>query len=355
MPQVDYIIVGQGLAGSALAIQAVWRNKKVLVVDKQEENTSSRLAAGLFNPFTGKRMAKTWLVNNVFPYLHEFYRKIEEETASKFLYAAPLYRPFASIAEQNEWMAGSVDDSVATFVEKVSTKPCYPESVHDTFGGFIVKGGGYLNTLLYIKVVQLWLQEKGCYQAQDFCDEELTIGENGVVYRDWQARYIVFCEGESVRMNKFFSWLPVLPLKGETITVRGKFLEDVLVNRGVYVVPSGKDEWKVGSTYDRDFKKRGITESGRTELETKLRELIKAPFTVTGQDAGIRPTTPDRRPILGKHPKHEPVVIFNGLGTKGVSLAPYFSEELIDLLEKGKLVNKEVDISRYKSLYWNSR
>jgi glycine oxidase len=84
------------------------------------------------------------------------------------------------------------------------------------------------------------------------------------------------------------------------------------------------------------------------ELTEKLNELAVFPYKITNQSWGIRPTTPDRRPILGAHPEHQNVLIFNGLGTKGVSLAPYFSQVLSELLENEVPLNKEVDIQRYK-------
>jgi glycine/D-amino acid oxidase-like deaminating enzyme len=75
-----------------------------------------------------------------------------------------------------------------------------------------------------------------------------------------------------------------------------------------------------------------LLQEARMELDQKLMELIIIPYRVTAQDWGFRPTTPDRRPILGSMPDSENVVIFNGLGTKGVSLAPYFSAQLCDWL-----------------------
>jgi glycine oxidase len=44
------------------------------------------------------------------------------------------------------------------------------------------------------------------------------------------------------------------------------------------------------------------------------------------------------------------LIIFNGLGTKGVSLAPYFSDILVRQLENGVPLTKEVDVTRFKVL-----
>ena len=94
------------------------------------------------------------------------------------------------------------------------------------------------------------------------------------------------------------------------------------------------------------------TQKGFTELKSKLYELVCIPYEIVNHTWGMRPTTHDRRPILGAHPDHESVIIFNGLGTKGVSLAPHFSKVLIEWLENDQPINKEVDIHRYKHYYY---
>src|SRR5690606_2397630 len=109
--EVDYIIVGQGLAGSAVAIQLLKHHKRIVVFDDPTANVSSRIAAGLFNPVTGKKMARTWLADELFPYLATYYREVEALTGSRFFYPMPIYRPFISVEEQNEWMARSVDSA----------------------------------------------------------------------------------------------------------------------------------------------------------------------------------------------------------------------------------------------------
>jgi glycine/D-amino acid oxidase-like deaminating enzyme len=109
----------------------------------------------------------------------------------------------------------------------------------------------------------------------------------------------------------------------------------------------GSDEWRVGSTYNYNVTEPGVTEKGRKELSEKLSDLINFPFTIVSQDWGIRPTTIDRRPILGTHRESERLVIFNGLGTKGVSLAPYFSEVLIRWVMGEGPLHKDVDVTRY--------
>jgi glycine oxidase len=351
LKSVDYIIVGQGLAGSAVAVQLLRRGKNILVIDLPSKNNSSRIAAGLFNPVTGKKMVKTWLADKLFPCLHEFYKSVEQHTGTRFFYPTGLYRPFLSIEEQNEWMAKSAEPSLVRYIQSVQLSPFFTH-VNDPYGGLLLKQCGYLDTTQYIHAVSSWIRKEGTLLYEDFDFDRLRVGE-GIEYGEVRAGRIIFCQG--VHANPLFDWLPVRPLKGETITIGSSFHEEVIINRGVYLVPGrSPGEWRAGATYNFQDDRPGVTPGALQELREKLGELVNFPFEVRDQQWGLRPTTPDRRPLLGTHPEHESIAVFNGLGTKGVSLAPYFSEVLIHSIENRVPLNKEVNIERYKSVYWNS-
>jgi glycine oxidase len=345
----DFIIVGQGLAGSAVAVQLLKLRRKILVIDQPEKNNSSRIAAGMFNPITGKKMVKTWMADILFPYLHSYYREVEERTSTKFFYPMPLYRPFLSVEEQNEWMAKSSDPVFDPYIEKIFTVSSSPQ-LKDSFGGLLLKQSGYLNTTAYIKGVGDWIREEAMMLEENFDYASLIVDSGTVHYKNYTAGNLIFCHG--AHHHPLFSWLPIRPLKGETLCIESAFAEKLIVNRGVYFVPGQKSgEWRAGATYNFNDLEPAVTENAREELEEKLAELINFPFRTIGQEWGIRPTTPDRRPMLGTHPAIPQIHIFNGLGTKGVSLTPYFSEVLIHWIENQVHLNKVVDIERYKSVY----
>ena len=346
--EVDYIIVGQGLAGSALAMQFIRRGKKILVIDEFSKNNSSRVAAGLFNPVTGKNAVKTWMAEQLFPYLHHYYVEIEQITGKKFFFSMPLYRPFSSIQEQNEWMARSADTAYKQYIDTIHTSTIDRDNLNDQLGGLVLKQSGYLNTTAYLDAVRTMIESAATIRQQFFDEDRLTIQTDFISYDEFRARKIIFCQGEKGIRNKWFKDLPIRPLKGETIQIQCEWKKNVILNRGVYMVPGGASgEYRVGSTYKFNDDSMQITVEGRQELEDKLRALIKFPYTVMDQKFGIRPTTNDRRPVLGRHPESEKIVIFNGLGAKGVSLAPYFSEVLFHWVENSADLNKEVDVARY--------
>ena len=89
------------------------------------------------------------------------------------------------------------------------------------------------------------------------------------------------------------------------------------------------------------------TSKATDEIKSKLEKILKYPYEIIGQKAGIRPTTQDRRPLIGKHPEIGNAYIFNGLGTKGVSIAPYFSVMFTNWLLGEGTLSSEVDIKRF--------
>jgi glycine oxidase len=348
--QVDYIIVGQGLAGSAVAYQLIRRGKKILVIDQSHDNTSSRIAAGLFNPLTGRNMKKTWLADQLFQYLHDFYAETERATEEKFFHSMPLYRPFFSVEEQNEWMGKSVDPSFKPYVNRVYTSKTVT-GVNDELGGLLLNQCGYLESDKYVKAIRKLIEKNGVFIEDNFNQDALEVTNTHVSYKEFTAKKIIFCEGIGVRNSKWFNGLSIIPLKGETLTVEISEPLQQIINRGVYIVPAGENKLRIGSTYSLDDTHAGITGEARAELTEKLRELINFKYEIVSQEWGIRPTTRDRRPFMGSYPENPAVVIFNGLGTKGVSLSPLLSANLVAWLEGETDLNKEVDVNRYKSLY----
>lgn len=323
------IIVGFGIAGAALALQLRKRGMNVLVYDEPYENQASRVAAGLFNPVTGKLMQKTWNADTLFPYLHDFYREAEELTGEKFFFPKKICIPFLSIEEQNNWTVNDHD-----FVEEVYSGGKFGEFINDKLGGVILKNSGFVDTEKYLNAVR---------KLFDVKHEKFN-------YDNHKGETIIFCEGVKVKSNPFFKWVPINPLKGETLTIKTEKELPYIFNRGVYVVPVGDRTYRAGSTYLRDASE-GPTEAGRKTLIENLNALLKIPCSISTQSWGIRPTTPDRRPLVGTHPEHENLLIFNGMGTKGISLAPWSSGILSDFLAEGLQIKNDLNISRFYALY----
>ena len=350
--KIDYLIIGQGLAGSAIAWELLQRGKSIVVVDERTKNRASAYAAGLFNPIIGKSLTKAWEADLIFPFLSEFYSRAEEKLNKKFLHLTSIYRPFISEAEMQQWKKKSESEILKKFLLAFHGPLPMNDVIKNPFGGIEITQSGYLDVATWMSAIRESLIEHEAYLEEMFQEDELNFDKDRVHYRDLNAGKIVYCNGVAALRSKWFEWLPIKPLKGETIEVLIQATAGHIYNRGVYLVPTVEtDKFKVGATYQHTPFTDGPSAEGLTELTSKLKALVKIPYRIIHQDWGIRPTTHDRRPMLGHHPGNKNVIIFNGLGTKGVSLAPYFACHLVDWLEGEGDLSPEVNIYRFKALY----
>jgi glycine/D-amino acid oxidase-like deaminating enzyme len=93
------------------------------------------------------------------------------------------------------------------------------------------------------------------------------------------------------------------------------------------------------------------TETGKAELIEKIEADLNIPYTIMDHQAAIRPTIKDRRPVLGTHPEYANLILFNGLGTKGASLGPYWTSEMVRFLINGDAIDAPVNLSRFIRFY----
>ncbi|KQS34136.1 FAD-binding oxidoreductase [Dyadobacter sp. Leaf189] len=348
----DYLIVGQGLAGTTLALHLLDQGKKVLVLGDTALPSSSKVAAGIFNPLTGKKLVKTWLADDLFPYARDFYTNLENRLSCKLLYSVPIFRPFRSIEEQNTYLAQTADPAIAPYIATVQGADL-SEYVESPFGGLEVTQSGWVDLPLLLDRSKAYFQEVGCYQEASFNAADIQVDTLFVSWNNLTFNKVVFCQGFFGNDNPYFSWLPFAPVKGQILDVATDVaLPDYIVNQGIFMLPTGENVMRVGATYSWDPLDWEPTAAAENELKEKLDALIKIPYRIQSAAAGVRPSVKDRRPLVGIHPEYGNVCIFNGLGTKGVTLAPFFANQLTGHLENGKELNPLVNIKRYFSLYF---
>lgn len=345
----DYLIVGQGLAGTCLAHQLINAGKKVFIIDDGLDLTSSKVAAGLFNPITGRKMVLTWKANQLFPYLQEFYSHLEKKLSATFYHSLSIYRPFSTIEEQNEWVSKGNNEVYKEFIKKVHMSAQYDHHIKDPFGGLELKNSGYVDIPILLGASKHYFEQQRMLLTESFDYGQLKT-EGELEYKGMKYQKLIFCSG--IGNNPFFSWLPFKPVKGEILEIEPADKIDKIYNRGVFIMPRKSGKCLVGSTYDNHYSTSEITLEAKNILIEKLETLLTLKYVITGQKAGIRPATKDRRPFVGLHPDDSRIAILNGLGAKGVSLAPYYSEQLTKLLNEGKDIDSEVNINRYNSLYY---
>ncbi|WP_339901745.1 FAD-dependent oxidoreductase [uncultured Cyclobacterium sp.] len=346
--EVDFLLIGQGLAGTVLSHRLIQKGLKVHLIDDADPNSSSKIAAGLYNPVTGRNLVKTWKADALFKEIEPFYHQIEALLGQKFVHPIGVYRPFISFEEQNEWLAKSADPQYDAFIDKVYSSSRH-QGVNDPFGGLLLKSTGYIDTRKLVHSFGAWLKGKGMLTNCSLEEKDLRLTHDGHwEYKGIKANKIVFANGIQARESSFFNWIPFIPVKGEILTVKQDFTSSEIVNRGVFRIDLGKGVGKVGSTYINSEVNLSPTEKGKKEILDKLEQLIsKEVIEIIDHQVGIRPGIRDRKPVLGKHPSEESVYIFGGFGAKGVSLVPYLSNQMVNLLICGEEPEKEVNINRF--------
>lgn len=343
----DYLIVGQGVAGSALAIQLLKRKRKFLLIDQPTDNISSAVAAGIYNPITGRNWVKTWMADIIFPFMLSYYREVEQMTHHEFLLDKTIYRPFSTLNEQNDWYGRSEDSNYSDFVRRVRSIPMDDEIVENPIGGLEIKQGGNLLIPEYLKAVRELLIQNESYRQELFDIKKVKIRTEKCIYDDHEFDRIIFCTGPQSAHSELWKFLPFKLVKGEILTVSIKMKLNKIYNKGAFVLPLNDARLRIGATYDHSSLDTRPTEKAREQLIGKMNGFFKPKFLVSDQRAGVRPATIDRKPFLGMHPNDQKLVIFNGLGAKGVTLGPFFADHLLSHLENDIKLLKEVEIDRF--------
>lgn len=347
MNELDYIIVGQGLAGSVLAYQLMEAGKKIVVIDENYPQTSSKVAAGLCNPVVFKRLTKSWLVESVLPIAVNFYRNQEQLLSNHFYQEMPIYKLFVDEKESSFWKQKSNEPELFDWISDKNEKPFDENFIAMPFGASKVLQSGFLRTKKWLQAFQEYLIKNNAFVESTFDYADLKIEENSVYWKNFKAKGIIFCEGYKNSFNPYFKNLPFKLTKGEVLSVDFENLTlEAAINKGVFVLPYD-GAYKLGATYNWDNIDENITEKAKHELLKKAQKFIKDTVVIKTHEAGVRPTVSDRRPLLGGHPQHKNLFIFNGLGTKGVMLAPWLAQKFVRYLLHHEPLPEEVNINRF--------
>jgi glycine oxidase len=344
--KVDYIIVGLGLAGLAFAEELINANKTFLVFEDNSQ-TSSLVAAGVYNPVVLRKFTAVWKATEQLDLALLLYEKLEKKLNQKLDKKFVIKRAFKSVEEQNNWFAASDNPILKQFLNpNIETKKV--DGVVGDFGFGTVNKTGRIDTLKLVKAYRKFLTRHNLIRIEKFEHLKLNVSSDIIVYKDIECGHVVFCEGFGVKENPFFKDLPLQEAKGELITIYAPELKiDFLLKSTLFLIPLGNNKYKVGATFNHTDKTAAHTEKGKLELIEKLKKVIDVPYKIIEQSAGIRPTTNDRRPFIGVHKEHPRLAILNGLGTRGVMVAPTMAQNLFNLIENGEALDSEIDIKRF--------
>lgn len=345
--EVDYIIVGCGIAGISFCEQLKRHHKTFVVFDDNSQQSSS-VAGGLYNPVVLKRFTPVWKCKEQLQIALQLYKNLEAEFNVKLDYKIPVYRKFASLEEQNDWFTASDKPNLSEYLSSKLIKNDNPY-IDAPYGFGEVKETGRIDVKMLLNTYKIYLIEKGIFFESAFDYTYLNIEENSINYKGVKAKQLVFADGFGIKQNPFFNHMPLVPAKGELLTIYAPDLNiNYVLKSAIFLIPLGNHLYIVGATYEWKDLTHQITDVAKNELLDKLKKLINCSFEVVNQVAGIRPTVKDRRPLVGQHSKHKNIFVLNGLGTRGVMIGPYVAEQLLNFIEYNQPLEAEIDIKRFE-------
>lgn len=343
---IDYLIVGCGLAGIAFSEIALQNNKTIFVMENRSQN-SSTIAGGLYNPVILKRFSEVWKAQEQLILMDDFYATLEAKIKVKVDFKKPILRKFFSVEEQNNWFAASDKIGLSPFLStQLVTKKYF--GIESPYNYGEVLQTGHVDTAVLLKEYREYLLSMDLLRESSFEYDNLEVLKESIRYKDIEAKHIIFAEGFGMHSNPYFKDLPLDGTKGELFIIKApELVLDVIVNTSVFILPLGNDLFKVGATYNWKDKTDLPTEEGKQELVERIKEIITCDFEIVEHFAGVRPTVKDRRPLVGTHKEHSSLHLLNGLGTRGVMLAPSMAKALFNFIENQYPLDKEIDIVRF--------
>ena len=345
----DYLIVGQGIAGSLLALNLMARGKTVLVVDDGHIHSASRVAAGLINPITGRRHVLTWRFLEFWKFLLEDYPKWETQLGGVFFHQKALLRFLKTSEEQNafelKYNSGDFEGIEIEYPAKTDSVP----GVLVEEPAYLLQQSGFVDQNEFILKARDWLKETGCLVEATWSALDFDRNPGEVRWKEYRAASVIFTQGFQNDSNPYFKDLPFRHAKGELLELEGPKLAGMpVLNRGKWLLPLSPGRYRAGATYDLKAIDLFVSSQGEEETLNALGELVDWEFKVVGQKAGVRPALHDFKPVVGRHPWYPELIIFNGLGSKGSLQAPLLAKELVDHLEEGAALHPESDVDRFR-------
>lgn len=344
--QTDFLIVGQGIAGTWLSYYLQKEGYSCVVVDEWKETTASRVAAGMINPVTGRKVVRTWLIEELLPFAEAAYHEI-----GQLLQVTAIDRKDIIDFYPTVQMKLAFEKAVPEESDYLSL----PENENDWLSAFQYELGYGKIQPAYVVFLQhllpAWrnhLQQRSTLRNEKLELADLLVQPDHVRYQDITASKIIFCDGVESYQNPWFRNLPFAQNKGEIIWIEVDGLPNQhIFKKGITLSPWNGNVFWAGPSYEWNFEHDQPTAAFREKTEMILKNWLKLPFKTVDHKASLRPATVERRPFVGLHPLHPSIGIFNGMGTKGCSLSPYFANQFVQHLKNGTAITPEADIKRF--------
>ncbi|QES87750.1 NAD(P)/FAD-dependent oxidoreductase [Rhizosphaericola mali] len=345
---VDFIVVGQGVCGTFLSYYLLEKGFSVIVVDQFRENTASQIASGVINPVTGRRIVKTWMIDELMPFCWDAYFEIGNKLGKKYIQNVKVL-DFHPAQQMHDAFQKRLQEENVDYLSEEDTAN-WQNKFSFEYGIGAVSPAHWINLRELLHDWRQFLMSKNILLENEFSNEDLALALDGIVYQNIHAKKIVFCDGVGNANKQFFPNLPFAPNKGEAILAKVPDLPaEFIYKKGLSIVPWSPENhlfW-IGSTYNWQFENDEPSEAFRQKVEETLTNWLKLPFEIVDHLSSIRPANTERRPFVGWNANTPQIGILNGMGTKGCSLAPYFAKQLVENFTDQTPINELADVSRF--------
>jgi glycine/D-amino acid oxidase-like deaminating enzyme len=342
----DVIIIGQGISGTFLSYYLQKSGTSFIVIDESKPNTASKAASGIINPVTGRRIVKTWMIDELMAFAKDAYQQIGNELNIDCLSQKKIIDFFPTPQMRNAFLQRFEEDK--EYLKLPADENAWRASFNYDFGFGEIDPVYLVDLNSLLSSFRKKLNDEQQLFEEHFDINELKIFEDKIECKDITADKIIFCDGIESFSNPYFKNLPFALNKGEALIIETENLpDDFIFKKGMNIVPLKNNLFWVGSSYEWELENDLPNKIFRERTELMLLDWLKSPFKIIEHIASVRPATLERRPFVGFHPTYKNIGILNGMGTKGCSLAPYFANQLTENIIRQSPIHREADISRF--------
>jgi len=352
---IDFLIIGQGLAGSLLAWELIQRGCKVVIIDNGRQN-ASQVAAGLINPVTGMRFVKSADVDTLLPCAKHYYSELADFFQQTFYIEKPMLRLIRSDSELINAGKRLASPDYQAYLGDIQPPGKAINHLTTAFGFLEQKQTGYLLTRPLLSCLKAFFIATDSYRQADFDYRDIQL-QPSLRWQDIAPKQIIFCEGYQATQSPWFSCLPFQPVKGEILTLEHQAeLPDKILNYGNWLIPLNARQVRIGASFDRKNLNTQATEQGKNDLLNALSHISPGltHAILIDHQANVRPCTLDKHPFIGWHPKHKRLAIFNGFGAKGSLQIPWHSQRFADALLNDSPLPHSCNIQRHYETHFTA-
>lgn len=343
--ETDFLIIGQGAAGTLLAFSLLEQGARVHIVDAGLPSASA-VAAGIMHTMALRIQKRIQYADTYFQTAEARYKKLEDMLGVSFYKRLPLHYFMQHSEEMLRWQRTCSEPDMLDVVMPAISNPHTWSNPSYSHVAPIIQAA-CVHTETFLQATQNYFIQRKMFTCSQVQQEDITLQTDGVKYRNIQAKKIVFCQGHYATENPWFGYLPYKSAKGEVLEIACELPDNAAYKSGLTVVPIGQGMFKCGSNFAWDILNFTPDIQMKIQMEEKLKNWLEIPFTIKKHLSGVRPTLKDRLPLAGLHHTYKQLGIFTGGGSRGLLIYPYLAHVFASQLCQQTETNMLASIHRF--------